>query len=542
MAIQVNGTTVIDNSRNLTNIASVDATTAAAIGAAGVGGSDVTFTAAETISAGNSVGLNADGTISKALKTSIDNRLTTNYTSIWSSDFYSYGGVDWVQESGYFIGCGPSSLSVASAALRIACFKANSDGTVTNWSNYVSPFNVYSSYQVGTHFCTDGQGNYAGVIRYAEANSGSPRCAIVTFTISGTTISNLGYYQVSTNVGYIVQRVAAYDNNKFIAVWRNGNGFLSYTTFYRNGSSVGIYQNNQSLGAQTGGEVLPLALHGYTNATIPAGKVVIGTVVKNNANSTWAPSNNGAAAFGGTTLTINSSGVVSIGTTTVDTKYGYQGIADYSADPESKLINALPMTDLGYFYIGSDYSYYAKMLFQKASSSSDTITFIDGTTATPWANNGAHFIDTEANVRYFIKSNSTKFNVLPLDEFDNDKPSTSLGIAGTYQTDAGTSGLYYQTSGIKYGYMFKYRNNHVYIFSGPVGNLVSFFSIAQTSGTSGQSIKVAPLGTVSDVHSGLTIGKPYGVSNTAGGVSQSGSPNIGFAISSSEILVGKNSA
>ena len=32
MAIQVNGTTVIDNSRGLTNIASVDSTTAAAIG------------------------------------------------------------------------------------------------------------------------------------------------------------------------------------------------------------------------------------------------------------------------------------------------------------------------------------------------------------------------------------------------------------------------------------------------------------------------------------------------------------------------------
>ena len=40
MAIQVNGTTVIDNSRNLTNIASVDATTVAALGAAGVGGSE----------------------------------------------------------------------------------------------------------------------------------------------------------------------------------------------------------------------------------------------------------------------------------------------------------------------------------------------------------------------------------------------------------------------------------------------------------------------------------------------------------------------
>tara|TARA_R110000803_G_scaffold201485_1_gene266299 strand:+ start:243 stop:1778 length:1536 start_codon:yes stop_codon:yes gene_type:complete len=41
MAIKVGGTTVIDDSRALSNIASVDATTAAAITAAGVGGADV---------------------------------------------------------------------------------------------------------------------------------------------------------------------------------------------------------------------------------------------------------------------------------------------------------------------------------------------------------------------------------------------------------------------------------------------------------------------------------------------------------------------
>ena len=41
MAIKVGGTTVIDDSRALSNIASVDATTATAIGAAGVGGSTV---------------------------------------------------------------------------------------------------------------------------------------------------------------------------------------------------------------------------------------------------------------------------------------------------------------------------------------------------------------------------------------------------------------------------------------------------------------------------------------------------------------------
>ena len=41
MAIKVNGTTVINDSRALTNVASVDATTATAIGAAGVGGATV---------------------------------------------------------------------------------------------------------------------------------------------------------------------------------------------------------------------------------------------------------------------------------------------------------------------------------------------------------------------------------------------------------------------------------------------------------------------------------------------------------------------
>jgi len=65
MAIQVSGTTVIDNSRNLTNIASVDAATAAAIGAAGVGGGGtIDVTASGAITAGDIVGVNSDGTVS----------------------------------------------------------------------------------------------------------------------------------------------------------------------------------------------------------------------------------------------------------------------------------------------------------------------------------------------------------------------------------------------------------------------------------------------------------------------------------------------
>ena len=66
MAIQISGTEVISNSRGLNNIASIDATTAASITAAGVGGGGGThsFTASGAISAGDVVVLNSNGTVS----------------------------------------------------------------------------------------------------------------------------------------------------------------------------------------------------------------------------------------------------------------------------------------------------------------------------------------------------------------------------------------------------------------------------------------------------------------------------------------------
>ena len=58
MAIKVGGTTVIDDSRALSNIASVDATTVAALGVAGVGGGSGSardFVASGTIANGDVV-------------------------------------------------------------------------------------------------------------------------------------------------------------------------------------------------------------------------------------------------------------------------------------------------------------------------------------------------------------------------------------------------------------------------------------------------------------------------------------------------------
>ena len=65
MALKVGGTEVITNARQLSNIASVDATTVAALGAAGVGGGGGSFDAVASgaISNGDPVSLNSDGTV-----------------------------------------------------------------------------------------------------------------------------------------------------------------------------------------------------------------------------------------------------------------------------------------------------------------------------------------------------------------------------------------------------------------------------------------------------------------------------------------------
>jgi hypothetical protein len=61
MAIKVNGTTVINDSRALSNIASVDATTAAAIGNAGVGGASTLISDSVSVGTGATFSVSFSG-------------------------------------------------------------------------------------------------------------------------------------------------------------------------------------------------------------------------------------------------------------------------------------------------------------------------------------------------------------------------------------------------------------------------------------------------------------------------------------------------
>jgi hypothetical protein len=80
MAIQVNGTEVISNSRALNNIASVDATTAASISAAGVGGGAGSVDAWVNFRGDSTVSIRGSGNVSSV--TDLD---TGSYRANFSS-------------------------------------------------------------------------------------------------------------------------------------------------------------------------------------------------------------------------------------------------------------------------------------------------------------------------------------------------------------------------------------------------------------------------------------------------------------------------
>ena len=105
MAIQISGTQVIGNSRELTNIASVDATTATAIGAAGVGGGPA------------APNWNPNATPNATFTSSGTWSKPTLSDSTWII-FYGVGGGGGANSSGSYAqgGCGGSALVMSGLA------------------------------------------------------------------------------------------------------------------------------------------------------------------------------------------------------------------------------------------------------------------------------------------------------------------------------------------------------------------------------------------------------------------------------------------
>ena len=267
MAIKVGGTTVVDDSRGLTNIATVDATTAAAISAAGVGGGgEHDFVASGAIETGDVVTLNSDGTVSAVSpsgsasslgsETVFSNATTTDISATFDSNsnkivvVYRVSGTSTAvvgTVSGTTISFGSSvvfdsnSLSYSSIVfdssankIVVAYRDTNNNygtaivGTVSGTSISFGTKVVFESATTADISATYDVNSNKVVIAYTDLANSYYGTAIVG-TVSGTSIS-FGSPTVF-NAGQTLRCEASYDSysNKVIIAYRD-NGNSSYGT------------------------------------------------------------------------------------------------------------------------------------------------------------------------------------------------------------------------------------------------------------------------------------------------------------------------
>ena len=139
MAIKVGGTEVVDNNRQLKNIASVDATTVAALGTAGVGGGGGKFsaTADGAIAIGKPVVLQSNGTVKQVGETITENNPITNLAerdiNPNATPAYGFGGLH------YF----PSDIGSNQGA-SIHVFASNTGDVWCTTATYVNSSSSFS--------------------------------------------------------------------------------------------------------------------------------------------------------------------------------------------------------------------------------------------------------------------------------------------------------------------------------------------------------------------------------------------------------------
>ena len=548
MAIQVNGTQVIGNSRELTNIASVDATTVAAFGAAGVGGVNATYTADGAISQGVFLNIKSGG-LAKAGSASNDTVFSYATASQAATTLYATSGrgcTKYFPDANVFALVGRvGEYGYGQVAVQMVI--KNADHSLTVRSHVQVGRNVAQGWAGIADITTDGAGNWC--MLYACYNGGSHQWTVNTFTTdSNYNISNMSSpYSLSTGDLYkFAGQIAAYDTNKFCVVRNTDNGVrqVSYHTVARNGTSVSHLSSGtlgSSESAQNG--TSPVGLKGFTEPNINANKAVIS--VKSQSNSSWGGS--GVQGLCAATLTF-SNNVPSIGARSpVGTLVSSFG-TDTFLSPTTYAVHAQDMSSDGTFLAGqhassatnSNGNVYA---FRKASASSDTITKV--TTAGLQNFSGAA-VYNYGNKTYITYSTSLGTKIIY--SVETGLPLRSLPLSGSKAGDFlmnGTSGTtqinamadigfltFQEQSGFASGTKYQFTN---------VATISGAFGISKAAASSGSSVGVAVLGQVVGGYSNLEVGSAYSSSSPTGSVEKTGGEALGVAISSTELLVAAGS-
>jgi hypothetical protein len=280
MALQVSGYTVVNNSRNLTNITGVDATTAAAISAGGVGGGgEQTFTAAAAVSTGDIVGLRSDGKVQtmETLDTAGSEESASAFTGIFMGSSYQpmYNEIKFNHDNTrvlWLTAVQTTSSYYGNAGYYVCGGSVASDGTIT-WGTRSLIYQMSNA------------PGYAGAIEYIPTDNNT---WAVSVNNQGATNSYLKTWaiQVSSSGALTIgtpYQVTSYNSyGHMMDVFPTGQIIITY-----NANSAGTRQRFRALSVSgttlTAGTQYTIDANTLANAAVSVnpntGKFVIATQV-----------------------------------------------------------------------------------------------------------------------------------------------------------------------------------------------------------------------------------------------------------------------
>lgn len=493
MAIQISGTEVISNSRGLNNIASVDATTAASISAAGVGGGGGThsFTADGAISAGDTVILNSDGTVS-----------TPSVVSGTSSDALT--SVSWTTNNK---GTPHANFSSTLWGTTPVAHTITSDGgyVYVNGSHNISGTYTLSSRYYGTSVAVKGTRDV--IVFYCSSSQMYYRY----LTQSGTSYSAGTETSMFSSSQY-PEAAVVYDetNDQYIAVFRENS---SYSIMIGTLSGTTMTWGTRTTGIMTG---VAYSQATYLSLEKTTGKLV----VSSNSNVMVGTVSAGSVSFG-TAVVLSS---------TYNPRSGGQASIDAQGNGMCFYMRGSPYASWGHPFSVSG-----------TTVTAGTRQRIDNYAYASQTTSGIYSYDLDAwPFTYMNSSGATEWDVA------SSSGSSWSNVSGRNLTSllGSLNGSYYsgQLAGTDY-YLNVDGNGRTTVEYAPdttdAGDWIGIAAAAISSTASGD---ITIIGGVNDQQSGLTTGSTYYVGNDGTLQTTNNGRKIGRALSATEILVTEGNA
>ena len=516
MALKVGGTEVITNARQLSNIASVDATTVAALGTAGVGGGggSADFVATGTIPNGATVGLKTDGTIEVIANTPSNTPSTLDNSSITDTNYIQAADIVYCSGSDRYVIAyqdgNNNYLKTVVAQLVNGAFVFGSVQTRASISTYI-PKKQALSYDVTRDKV---------LLMYGETGSGQVYVKCLSVDTSTNSCTQTSSLQVNTNGPDANGFCIVYEPNsgKHVVFW-NGSGCKAVAlTVASGGSSI---SKGSDLTVKSGNWE-------HISATVDTdnNKVIF---VYNNANN-----NIGSAviiSISGTTLSAGTLTDINSGN-----KFTYTSCAYDSGN--SKIVVAFTEpNNSNYSFVkvgsisGSTFSFGSNVTIQSDTTFEKSIVYDPDTSRVSIAfRDGGN--DNKIKV-IFGTISGTSISLQAETTIDEDE-STGTFIAQAYDTAADKFAVIYRSdTDSKIGYT---------VYSGATTNVNSWIGMAAEAISNGSSGEVTIIGGVNEGQSSLTIGSTYYVRED--GSLQTGSTTVkaGRAIATTKILVTEGNA